>query len=215
MRRYSEWCGNSNFQSSYAGTNAEFSNLNIPAYFSEFGCASSPPRLWTEVQALFGSEMTPNWSGGLAFSYFPATGDGTFGMVTISSDNKTVSTSSDFDRLQAQYNNVTFINSPSQSAAGQTQFPACPQPNSTFLASSTLPPTPNDSACQCLAQNAFTCIFTGVNGPNVSATVGALTDIACSLLGENGGTCTPIGGSGSAGMYGNLSFCDPGMSLPL
>ncbi|KAF8592022.1 carbohydrate-binding module family 43 protein [Ramaria rubella] len=203
----SEWCGDSNFQSAYAETNAEFSDLNIPAYFSEFGCNTSPPRLWTEVQALFGEQMVPNWSGGLAFSYFPAQGG--FGMITLSPDNTTVTTSDDFTRLQAQYANVTFINSPSQSTAGQTQFPACPQPNSTFLASSSLPPTPDDAACQCLAQNTFTCNFKETNNPNEAAVIGTLTDTACSLFGQQGGSCSPIGGSGSSGQYGALSFCDP------
>ena len=213
MRRNSEWCGPSNYQSSYAQTNAEFSGLNIPAYFSEFGCNTSPPRLWTEVQSLFGPDMAPNWSGGLAFSYFAS--QGSFGMTTLSSDNKTITPNNDFTLLKAQYSNVTFINSPTQSAAGQTQFPACPQPNSTFLASSTLPPTPNSSACQCLAQNTFTCTFTETNNPNESAVVGELTDSACSLYGAQGGSCSPIGGSGSSGVYGAVSFCDPGMSLLL
>jgi 1,3-beta-glucanosyltransferase GAS1 len=209
----SEWCGDSNFQSAYAGTNNDFSDLNIPAYFSEFGCVTSPPRLWTEVQALFGQDMVPTWSGGLAFSYFPA--QGSFGMITLSSDNTTVTTSDDFNRLKAQYANVTFINSPSQSSAGQTQFPACPQPNSTFLASSSLPPTPNDAVCQCLAQNSFTCTFKETSSLAEPAVVGSLTDTACAFLGQNGGSCSPIGGSGSSGQYGSLSFCDPGMYLSL
>lgn len=210
IRWISEWCGNSNFDSAYAGTNDDFSDLNIPAYFSEFGCVTSPPRLWTEVQALFGPEMVPNWSGGLAFSYFPAQGG--YGMITLSPDNTTVTTSNDFNLLMAQYSNVSFINSPSQSAAGQTQFPACPQPNSTFLASSTLPPTPNDSVCQCLAQKSFTCDFIETANPNEAAVVGDLTNVACSLFGQQGGSCSPIGGSGSSGQYGTLSFCDPGIS---
>lgn len=204
----SEWCGNSNFNS-YAAVNADFSDLNIPAYFSEFGCVTSPPRLWTEVQALFGQNMTPIWSGGLAFSYFPAQGN--FGMITLSSDNTTVTTSDDFNRLKAQYSNVAFINSPSQSTAGQTQFPTCPQPNSTFLASSALPPTPNDAACQCVAQHSFTCTFKETNNPGEAAVIGSLLDTACSLFGQQGGSCSTIGGSGSAGQYGALSFCDPGM----
>ena len=46
---------------------------NIPAYFSEFGCKDSPPRLFTEVAAMFGQQMAPVFSGGIAFSYFDAT----------------------------------------------------------------------------------------------------------------------------------------------
>lgn len=203
-----EWCGDSSFQKAYATSDSEFANLNIPAYFSEFGCVDTPPRLWTEVQSIFGTDLNPHWSGGIAFSYFPA--EGGFGLVTLSPDNSTVDTSSgDYQRLKAQYNNVTFINSPSQSAAGQTQFPACSAPTSDFLASPNLPPTPNESACQCIRQNATSCAFIETSNPHQPEILGALLDAGCSLLGEQGGSCSPIGGSGSSGQYGALSFCDP------
>ncbi|KAF8528028.1 Glucanosyltransferase-domain-containing protein [Hysterangium stoloniferum] len=175
-----EWCGDSDFQSAYAGTNADFVNYTLPVYFSEFGCATSPPRLWTEVQALF---------GGMAFSYFPA--DGGFGMVTLSQDNSTV----------AQYNNVTLVDSPTRDNAGQDQFPACAPPDATFLASTSLPPTPNESVCHCT--------FRETDNPGEAVIVGQLIDIACSLFGQQGGSCSPIGGSGSSGQYGSLSYCDP------
>lgn len=47
-------------------------------------CITSPPRLWTEVEALFSAPVTDVFSGGVAFSYFP-TSDG-YGMVTFGSD---------------------------------------------------------------------------------------------------------------------------------
>lgn len=50
-----------------------------------FSCITSPPRLWTEVTALFASPVSDVFSGGVAFSYFP-TSDG-YGMVTISNNN--------------------------------------------------------------------------------------------------------------------------------
>lgn len=157
--------------------------------------------------------MTPHWSGGLAFSYFPAQGN--FGMITLSADNTTVTLSDDFTRLQAQYNNVTFINSPSQASAGQTQFPACNPPNPPdFLASNALPPTPDDAACQCVKTKASTCTFIETNNPQQPAIIGSLLDTGCSLLGQQGGSCSPIGGSGSAGQYGILSFCDSSTVFP-
>lgn len=51
-----------------------------------FSCITSPPRLWTEVAALFASPVSDVFSGGVAFSYFPTSDD--YGMVTIS-DNDT------------------------------------------------------------------------------------------------------------------------------
>lgn len=165
-----EWCGDDSI-SAYSNINSNLANYNIPAYFSEYGCITSPPRLWTEVAAIFSDEMSDIWSGGMAFSYFPATSDqGEFGMVTISGD--TVTTSDDFTRLAAQYGNATGPNSPSQSGAGSTSYPTCPQQNSTFLASTTLPPTPNDTACACVVDN-LSCQFT----PQTSNTTSILGEL--------------------------------------
>ncbi|KAG8942830.1 1,3-beta-glucanosyltransferase gas1, partial [Tulasnella sp. 408] len=109
------WCGDGSI-TNYNSIISDYQDYPIPAYFSEFGCITSPPRLWTEVPALFGEQMVNEWSGGIAFSYFPAVGG--YGMVTVSSDGSSVTTSEDFTRLQAQYTSVTTINSPAQSAAG-------------------------------------------------------------------------------------------------
>ncbi|OCB85209.1 glycoside hydrolase family 72 protein [Sanghuangporus baumii] len=205
-----EWCGDDNFASAYTDIMGHFAGYNIPAYFSEFGCITSPPRLWTEVQALLSTQMSPVWSGGIAFSYFPAESDqGQFGMVTV--DGNTVTTSDDFTQLAAQYGNATGPNTPSQSDASSTQFPACPQQNSTFFASITLPPTPNDTACDCVV-NSLSCQFTPQTD-NTSIIVGTLIDTACGLLGQNGGNCNDISGSGSSGTYGRMAFCDPGSKL--
>ncbi|KAA1468466.1 carbohydrate-binding module family 43 protein/Glycoside hydrolase family 72 protein [Dentipellis sp. KUC8613] len=207
-----EWCGNSTFEKSYAGKTADFANYNVVAYFSEFGCNNPSPRVWTEVAALFSSQMSPVWSGGLAFSYFPAESDqGEFGMVTISSDGTTVTTSTDFNNLKAQYGQASGPNSPSQSSAGSSSYPNCPASNSSLLVSTTLPPTPNDAACQCL-QNNLSCQFTPKTS-NTSAIVGSLLDTACSLIGSAGGNCNAISGDGSSGTYGAVSACDPSVKL--
>lgn len=208
----SEWCGNSNFQASYAGVEADFAPYNVPAYFSEFGCITSPPRLWTEVQALFSSQMSQTFVGGVAFSYFPATSvQGDFGMVTISPDGSTVTTGSDFNALVSQYSQVNASNTPSKSSAGNTNYPGCPAQNTTFLASSSLPPTPNDQSCQCL-ETTLSCTFTPQTN-NYTAIVGELLDTGCSLLGQAGGNCNDIASSGASGTYGRVSFCDPRKEL--
>lgn len=204
------WCGASTFENSYASVEASFTNYPIAAYFSEYGCVTSPPRLWTEATALFSSQMTPVWSGGIAFSYFFAVGG--YGMVNISSDNTTVTVSDDFNRLKNVLSTITTINDPVQSSASQSSYPSCPSANTTFLASSSLPPTPNLSACNCIVKNSLSCLFTpttpqGVNG------VGSLLDLGCQLLGQNGGSCDAIAGNGQTGTYGALSGCDPNTKL--
>ncbi|PPQ65976.1 hypothetical protein CVT24_011193 [Panaeolus cyanescens] len=206
-----EWCGDSNFQANYAGTTQLFQDYNVVAYLSEFGCITKPPRLWTEVAAIFSSDMSPVWSGGLAFSYFSRLSDaGDYGMVTISSDNTTVTPNNDFNVLKTQYNSVSFINSPSQSSAGSSSFPSCPS-SASFAASNTLPPTPDNSACNCLENN-LSCQFTPQTS-NFSVIVGELLDTGCSLLGGAGGNCNDISADGQAGVYGRVSECDPTVKL--
>ncbi|KAJ7456634.1 1,3-beta-glucanosyltransferase [Mycena latifolia] len=204
-----EWCGNVP-PSTYDGVNSEFAGYNVAAYFSEFGSETCNPgvRVWTETSVLFASPMIDTWSGGLAFSYFPASSSaGQFGMVNISADGTTVTPNDDFNNLVSQYGMISFVNSPAQSSAAASSFPTCPTANSSWAASSTLPPTPNDAACGCL-ENALSCQF-HTSSSNYSALVGNLTDTACGLLGSSGGTCDDIGGNGTTGVYGRLDMCDP------
>lgn len=208
-----EWCGNSTFADSYTDTENNFAGYNVAAYFSEYGCVpASGARPWTEVGALLSSDMSPVWSGGIAFSYFPAaSAAGQFGMVTLSSDNKTVTTSTDFTNLGTQYGAATPPNSPAKASVAAAAFPACPTQNSTFLGSTTLPATPNLAACQCL-KNALSCQFTPVVS-DYTVVAGQLINTACGLLGQSGGTCTDIAADGAAGTYGLVSGCDPTVKL--
>lgn len=82
-----QWCGDATLASSNWGAITEgFKDIPVPTIMSEFGCITSPPRLWTEVKAMFSAPVSDVFSGGIAFSYFP-TSDG-YGMVTFSSDGK-------------------------------------------------------------------------------------------------------------------------------
>lgn len=67
-----------------------------------------------------------------------------------------VTTSDDFSRLAAYYNNITTPTGPAQSSVTQGRID-CPAENAQFRANNTLPPTPDESACNCVDQNAFAC----------------------------------------------------------
>jgi hypothetical protein len=185
-----------------------FAGYNVVAYFSEYGCNNPYPRPWADVGALFGTDAAPVWSGGVAFSYFPATSDaGQFGMVNISADGSTVTTSTDYSNLQAAYGAVTFVNTPAQSSAPAASYPSCPASNSSLLASTTLPPTPNDAACKCLQSN-LDCLF-NPQVANTTGIVGPLLDTACGLIGQVGSNCNALSANGQTGTYGLVASCDP------
>jgi len=204
-----EFCGVSTFAASYATKTADFAGLNIPAYFSEYGCVTVTPRPWGDVAALFSADAAPVWSGGVAFTYFPTDSNGgQYGMITLSADGSTVTTSTDYNNLVTAYSNVTFVNVPTQSNAPAATYPACAAENTTVLASTTLPPTPRDAVCQCVAFS-VSCQFTPQTS-NTTAILGPLLDSTCALANTTGGgNCKDISGDGQTGTYGSLAFCDP------
>jgi hypothetical protein len=148
--------------------------------------------------------MSDVWSGGLAYSYFHAASAGhEFGMATLSSDNKTVTTNTDYDNLVSQYAKVVFPTTPNKASAPAASYPACPA----WTVSNTLPPTPVDAECSCI-QSALSCQFKAKTA-DFNAIVGDLTGQACGLLAQNGGNCADISANGTTGVYGRLEMCDP------
>ena len=78
------WCGQSSYSlSSYDVRTQEFSSYNVPAFFAEYGCNKVDGKIETrpfdEVAALFGSNMTSVWSGGIVYMYFQEANE--FGQV--------------------------------------------------------------------------------------------------------------------------------------
>jgi 1,3-beta-glucanosyltransferase GAS1 len=131
---YSRWCGTSgSIASSYQESITAFSNLPVASYFSEYGCNTDTPRTWTEVAAIYGTQMSAVYSGGVAFSYFPTNDAKSFGMVTV--DGNTVTTSDDFTNLATALTAVTVLTTPAQGAATTPTLPSCPAVSANWLGS--------------------------------------------------------------------------------
>lgn len=139
------WCGaDATFESSgYNDLVSMFSSTTIPVFFSEYGCNTPSPRVFNEVGALYGPQMTA-LSGGLVYEFTQETSN--FGLINVA-DNSSAQLLTDYDNLQSQMAklNVTLLQSSSPSAT-QAQPPACSSgvvQNSQFGASFNIPNTPS------------------------------------------------------------------------
>ncbi|KAI1753800.1 glycolipid anchored surface protein [Xylaria castorea] len=100
------WCGNSNFhESSYDQLVALFQTTSVPVFYSEFGCNTPSPRVFTEIGAIYGSNMTGVFSGGVVYEY--AQEENNYGLAQVNSDNS-VDLLADFRTLQNQYAKLDF-----------------------------------------------------------------------------------------------------------
>ncbi|KAI7783251.1 glycoside hydrolase family 72 protein [Diaporthe eres] len=100
------WCGNSTFtESGYDQLVAGFEGTSVPIFFSEFGCNTPSPRVFTEVPEIYSDEMQNVFSGGIVYEY--AQEDNNYGLVNISSDGS-ASIMSDYYSLKEQYAGLNF-----------------------------------------------------------------------------------------------------------
>ncbi|OGE51953.1 hypothetical protein PENARI_c011G00916 [Penicillium arizonense] len=94
------WCGKSSYKASgYDVLTEDFSNATIPVFFSEYGCNEVKPRVFTEVQALYGEEMTQAFSGGLVYEWTQE--DNEYGLVSAN-DSDTITMLIDYANFQNQ-----------------------------------------------------------------------------------------------------------------
>jgi 1,3-beta-glucanosyltransferase GAS3 len=95
------WCGNSSFtESGYNTLVSMFEDTAVPVFFSEFGCNDPAPRPFTEIGAIYSSEMDQTLSGGVVYEYSQEAND--YGLVSIYS-NATAQLVSDYDTLREKY----------------------------------------------------------------------------------------------------------------
>jgi hypothetical protein len=118
------WCGaDATFQSSgYVDLVTMFNQSAIPVFYSEYGCNEVQPRVFTEVETLYGQQMT-SLSGGLVYEYSQEEQD--YGLVVIN-QNGSITLRQDYNNLQGQYNRLdkNLLESANPSSTG-IKPPAC------------------------------------------------------------------------------------------
>lgn len=98
------WCGNATYQTSgYDILTSYFEKTSVPVFFSEYGCNQAPPRLFTEVQAIYSPPMSNVMSGGVVFEYTQEVN--MYGLVTVHNDGS-VKMLGDYDMLQKEISSL-------------------------------------------------------------------------------------------------------------
>ena len=196
-----EWCGNATYQNSgYEARTNEMKNLTAPLFFSEYGCNAVQPRRFTEVAALYGDNMTDVWSGGIVYEYFQETND--YGLVSL--DGSSVSTLADFAYLSSALASISPSSIHSSDVTTKTTAIACPTAQTNWTAATNLPPTPQDSVCECLNSGLSCVVADDVDEKDYSA----LFSYICDQI-----SCAAINGNGTTGSYGAFVGCNPKQQL--
>lgn len=218
------WCGKSSFkESGFDVRTKEFEKYNVPVFFAEYGCNTPRPRLFTEVGALYGSEMTGVWSGGIVYMYFEEENMfGTFlhlllcppvtniftGLASI--EGGKVKTNKDFDNLSKEIAKATPSGvdmdsyNPSNTAAA-----ACPKVTAGKweAVSSPLPATPNAQLCSCMEET-LSCV---VSDDVEEKDYGSMFGFICGE--KDGKYCAGINKNATKGPYGSYGMCDSKQQL--
>lgn len=92
------WCGESSFVvSGYSTKMKLYQDYSVPVFLSEFGCNQvKSSRPFTEIEAIYSTQMSSVFSGGLVYEYSNETNN--YGLVQIDGDKVTKLT--DFENLK-------------------------------------------------------------------------------------------------------------------
>ncbi|KAI0157402.1 family 72 glycoside hydrolase [Xylariaceae sp. FL1272] len=144
------WCGESSFTESGYDVQVDFfSNFSVPVFFAEYGCntvGGAEGREWDDTTALYSSQMTDVFSGGIVYMYYEEEND--YGLVKVSGNS--AKTMKNYDTLRQKLAKVD-PSTTSMAAYSPSNSPAaCPAIGDDWQASKDLPPTPDSSLCDCM-----------------------------------------------------------------
>lgn len=217
------WCGSSTYAASgYQSETAFFSTYSVPVFFAEYGCNTQEPRTFQEVGTLYGTQMTPVWSGGIVYMYFQeANNFGKLqyftclvkhadmfppGLVSVIS-NTTVSTRADYSYLSVALATISPSSTVMSAYTTSNTATSCPTTGASWAAvASPLPPTPNAQLCQCMVNELTCAAVAGLAVTNYQSNF----DYICAA---NPANCVGIQANASTGKYGAYSVCNSTQQL--
>ncbi|KAK4175646.1 Glucanosyltransferase-domain-containing protein [Triangularia setosa] len=100
------WCGDSSFtKSSFDDLVEGFKDSPVPIFFSEFGCNTPSPRIFTEIGSIYGPDMYNVFAGGIVYEYTQE--ENNYGIVNMTEEGP-ATLMSDFYSLKEQYAKLDF-----------------------------------------------------------------------------------------------------------
>lgn len=137
------WCGPSSFTvSGYATKMQLYKNYSIPIFLSEFGCnkvVSNRP--FTEIEAIYSTQMSSVFSGGLVYEYSNETNN--YGLVKINEDGTNVTKLTDYENLKSEYAKVSNPEGDGGAYTGNDHSTCPDYVKGTWEANNTLPEMPS------------------------------------------------------------------------
>lgn len=189
-------------KSGFKDRTQELENYSKPVFLSEYGCNLVTPRGFSEVGAIYGPQMTDVWSGGVVYEWTQE--NNRYGLVKISESGE-VEVMPDYTSLLEEMSKVHPKGVMMDDYHEERSASSCPEINANWKASSSLPPTPSDGACECMVQN-MNCVASdkvvSAVGGSGNSTLGTQLDTMCGLV-----SCSEISGDPEKGVYGAFSFC--------
>ena len=137
------WCGDASMTTSqYSQQMKDFKNFTVPLFFSEFGCNAKKPRPFTEIEAIYSTDMSSVFSGGLVYEYSEE--DNEYGLVKLGDDDDDddVTPNQDFKNLKNEFNKTENPSGDGGASKDLTGGNNCPSKSSLWNVTEEIPDTP-------------------------------------------------------------------------